>query len=406
MTAVGTIDHVPQPTPGQIGIRNPPSNGAPIDTQHPGDTSPPKVSEQELPPGSSAVDNRLAFAALQAISHYVGVDYARIAALMLLLDSELARAARDARVMEIDALANQMHAIADKIRTAAKLALAGGVVSGGLQVVSAGINIAGGFYGIRLTSGQPTTTAGSTPPPASQNAQPPPTPPPSAPPPSAPPPSAPPASPGPNAPAPGAHTRQVPTQPASGRASTPESTSGQPVSSDTPDTPAAVESPDSQPGMDSPEMQAASDAPEPQTPEINQPPGGGPDTPAGQDAQDVGNPHSAADADPQVSANVLDHTLSQQLSAKAQSSVLVSQGLALIPSSAGELSRTVLDYTSRLEEADIKDDEAEAEEQRAHMENTRAFGESMQKSAHDMIQVIQQMYEGMNQTSRNIWSKV
>ena len=101
----------------------------------------------------------------------------------------------------------------------------------------------------------------------------------------------------------------------------------------------------------------------------------------------------------------MDHTLSQLMSARSHNVVLFSQGLSMLTGSLGELIKTVLDYEARQMEADIKQDEAKAEEQRAYMENTKAFGESMQKSAHDMLQILQQMQEGMHQTSRSIWSR-
>ena len=86
--------------------------------------------------------------------------------------------------------------------------------------------------------------------------------------------------------------------------------------------------------------------------------------------------------------------------------VLISQGLSLLASSSGELIKTALEHEAKQMEAGIKEDEAKAEEQRSYMDNNKAFGDSMQKSAHDMLQILQQMQEGMHQTSRNVWSRV
>ena len=386
MTAVGGVDHTPQPFPGD-GNTHPRTFGGPrVDTKLPGSEKSSKASEQRFPRGSGQIDNSLAQQAITEIWQNVGVDYARIAALMLLINSELARAARDGRVMQIEALAEQMHAIADKLRTSAKLALAGGVVSGGLQIVSAGISVGGGIYGMKLTkttmppgqtSTDPKVTPGAT--------TPAPTSPPSTP--TPPPPPAPPGSgPTPPPPPPGTSTRGV-----SNPGSTPP---GQP---DTPEPQVVTETPE--PPTPPPET------PDAEPPGGNLPQGGDPEPPPVEEPP-VGETDPNLDEAAQLAqTRELDHTLSQQMSARSHNVLLFSQGLSMMTGSIGEIIRAVLDHEAKQIEADVKDDDAQVEKQRAYMENTRAFGESMQKSAHDMLQILQQMQEGLHQTTRSIWSR-
>ena len=111
------------------------------------------ASASELPPSQGPIDHGLAISAASTMSENVGVDFGRIAALMMMIDSELSRAARDSQVEQIEEVAAQMHKSADDLRASAKMALVGGCVSGSMQIASAGITIAGGVKGMSLTSG-------------------------------------------------------------------------------------------------------------------------------------------------------------------------------------------------------------------------------------------------------------
>ena len=120
------------------------------------------ASASELPPSQGPIDYGLAISAVGTMSENVGVDFGRIAALMMMIDSELARAARDSQVEQIEEVAAQMHKSADDLRASAKMALVGGCVAGSMQIASAGITIAGGVKGMSLTSG-PAAAAGEGP---------------------------------------------------------------------------------------------------------------------------------------------------------------------------------------------------------------------------------------------------
>ena len=115
------------------------------------DVSP--TSAPELPPSNGSIDYGLAISAVGAMSENVGVDFGRIAALMMMIDSELSRAARDTQVAQIREVAEEMHTAADDLRASAKMALIGGCVSGSVQIASAGITMAGGVKGMSLTRG-------------------------------------------------------------------------------------------------------------------------------------------------------------------------------------------------------------------------------------------------------------
>ena len=112
-----------------------------------------RASAPELPPSQGPIDFGLAASAASAMSENVGVDFGRIAALMMMIDSELSRAARDTQVADIEEVASDMHKSADDLRASAKMALIGGCVSGSVQIASAGITIAGGAKGMSLTRG-------------------------------------------------------------------------------------------------------------------------------------------------------------------------------------------------------------------------------------------------------------
>ena len=129
---------------------------ATVDTEVPSSVGMPIASASELPPSRGPVDYGLAISAVGTMSENVGVDFGRIAALMMRIDSELSRAARDSQVEQIEQIAAQMHNSADDLRDAAKMALVGGCVSGSMQIASAGITIGGGVKGMSLTTGSVT----------------------------------------------------------------------------------------------------------------------------------------------------------------------------------------------------------------------------------------------------------
>ena len=124
-----------------------------VDTEVPAASGMPIASASELPPSQGPIDYGLAISAVGTMSENVGVDFGRIAALMMMIDSELSRAARDSQVEQIEEVAAQMHKSADDLRASAKMALVGGCVAGSMQIASAGITIAGGVKGMSLTSG-------------------------------------------------------------------------------------------------------------------------------------------------------------------------------------------------------------------------------------------------------------
>ena len=135
---------------------------ATVDTEVPAAVGMPIASASELPPSRGPIDYGLAISAVGTMSENVGVDFGRIAALMMMIDSELSRAARDSQVEQIEEVAAQMHKSADDLRASAKMALVGGCVAGSMQIASAGITIAGGVKGMSLTS-EPVTAGGEGP---------------------------------------------------------------------------------------------------------------------------------------------------------------------------------------------------------------------------------------------------
>ena len=322
---------------GRAEAPAPVPQGPPIDTGRVESAGPPPVTVPPLPPGPGAVDYGLAGDAMDAMARNVGVDFGRIAALMMQIDSELARAARDSQVAQIESVASEMHASADDIRASARMALAGGVVSGASQVAAAGISIGGGIQGMRMTS--------------------------------------------PNA----AMETAAPDT-----VSAPEETSAAPTAratgeSEAPAAPTAEE-------LDLPEGEQSVPSRETQAGQVR----------AENTEETV---EEASTSKRKMATRRLDHTLSQQLSARAHSITMLTEGLAKMTSATGELVKSAMEYESRQSEADSKQDEARAEEQRAYLDRTKGFADSMQKGAQDMLQVFQQMEEGMHETHRAVWSR-
>lgn len=297
-----------------------------------------------MPPASRTIDYSLANSGMQAMGDYVGVDFGRIAALMMQIDSELARAARDSQVQQIESVADQLHASADDIRESAKMALAGGVVSGGAQIGAAMVNIGGGIKGMQLTSSM------------------------------------------------AAAETQVPvTEPVSGTAGEPAATTQVPEETNTP----ASESPE----PSAPSLQEAN------LPETGQPTAG--ETQAGQMREETTEEtvKEVSTSKQKAAAQRLDHTLSQRLSARSHNVALFSQGMAQMATATGEIVKGAMDYESRQKDADSKQADARAEELRAYLDRTKGFADSMQKGAHDMLGIYQQMEDSLHQTHKQIWSR-
>ena len=156
MTEVGGV-----PGSYQVQVETDPSEAvstarpapAAVDTEVPSAVDMPLASASELPPSNGPIDYGLATSAVGTMSESVGVDFGRIAALMMMIDSELSRAARDSQVEQIEEVAAEMHTSAGDLRASAEMALVGGCVAGSMQIASAGITIGGGAKGMSLTTG-------------------------------------------------------------------------------------------------------------------------------------------------------------------------------------------------------------------------------------------------------------
>ena len=303
---------------------------------------PPPQTVPPMPPASAAVDYGLAVSAAGTMADYVGVDFGHIAALMMQIDSELARAARDEQVSQIEAVADQMHASAQDIRASARMALIGGVISGGAQIGAAGISMYGGFQGMKLTNSMPVAEPGASLPESTATGGTSPT---------------------------GASTEEPkPLATGSGEASAPM--------------PEDI-------GMPEPSESSSSEA---QTQQARE-----------QATQE--NVKEVSTAKQKAAATRLDHTLSQQLSARAHSISLATQGFSQLTVATGEIIKGAMDYQSRMKDADSKQDEANAEEQRAYLDRTKGFADSMQKGAQDMLSLFQQMDDSTHQTHKQTWSR-
>ena len=309
----------------------------PTDTGTVEAAGPPPQTEPPMPPASGAIDYGLAKTAAGTMADNVAVDFGHIAALMMQIDSELARAARDDQVAQIESVADEMHASADDIRASARMALIGGVISGAAQIGAAGMSMYGGFKGLQLTNSMPT---------------------------------------------------------AEPEVSLPESEATGTASSKS----ASTEEPES--------MAASAAAPEEASmPETGEPSASETETQQVREETTEESVKEVSTAKQKAAATRLDHTLSQQLSARAQSISLATQGLSQLTTSTGELIKSAMDYQSRMKDADSKEDEARAEEKRAYLDRTKGFADSMQKGAQDMLSMFQQMDESMHQTHKQVWSR-
>ena len=314
----------------------------PTDTGTVEAAAPPPPVEPTIPPATGTINYGLAKSAAGTMGDYVGVDFGHIAALMMQIDSELARAARDSQVAEIESVAHEMHASAEDVRASARMALAGGLVSGGAQIGAAGMSLYGGIKGMKLTNSMPMV------------------------------------EPEVNAPEP---TTAGGTSLTGAPAEEPEPVtagSGEPSAAPLEDI-----------GM----------------PEAGQP--SATETRTGQVRAETTREtvKEVSAAKQKAAATRLDHTLSQQLSARAHSISLATQGLSQLTVATGDVIKTAMEYESRMKDADSKQADARAEEQRAYLDRTKGFADSMQKGAQDMLSMFQQMDDSMHQTHKQIWSR-
>ena len=318
--------------------------GVSVDTGPVEPTGATQQSLPPLPPAGAPVDYELAGSATRVIADNVAVDFGHIAALMMRIDSELARAARDSQVEEIESVASQMHASADDIRESATYALIGGVVSGGVQIASAGISVGGGIKGMSLTRAMPAVEPQVAEPETVSGA--------------------------------GGETPSAPKVSGESEASTPaagESAAG------------ALED------IDVPESGEAR-ASETRTAQVRE-----------ETTQETVKEVSKARQ--KAAAVKLDQARSQQMSARSQNIALITDGLSKLTGATGEIVKSAMDYESRQKEADSKQADARAEELRAYLDRTKGFADSMQKGAQDMLQVFQQMEDSSHETHKKIWTQ-
>ncbi|MDE0365561.1 MAG: hypothetical protein OXP09_08300 [Gammaproteobacteria bacterium] len=315
----------------------PPTDTGPVEA-----AGPPPPVEPPIPQARGAIDYGLAKTAAGTMADNVGVDFGHIAALMMLIDSELARAARDEQVAQIEAVAHEMHASAKDIRASATMALVGGVVSGGAQIGAAGMSLYGGVKGMKLTSSMPVVEPEA----------------------------------------------NVPQTTTAARTSTAGASGEEPL----------------------PQRTESGESPAP-LPENMNTPESGPQAPGEAQTRQVREETTretvkeASTAKQKAAATRLDQTLSQQLSARAHSISLVTQGMSQLTIATGDIIKTAMDYESRMKDADSKEAEARAEEQRAYLDRTKGFADSMQKGAQDMLSIFQQMEDSMHQTHKQVWSR-
>ena len=318
-------------------------SGAPVDTDPVDRAEAPHPPLPPLPPAGGPIDYGLAGSAAQVIAENVTVDFGHIAALMMRIDSELARAARDSQVAEIESVASEMHASADDIRASATYALIGGVVSGGAQIASAGISIGGGAYGMSQTRATPIV-----------------------------------------------EPQVSPSEPASGVGG--ESAPAPGVSGESEGTPP--------PGESAPLPLESAGAPEPGE-------AGASEARSAQLREETTQEtvKEVSTARQKAAATRLDHTLSQRMSARAQNIALTSDGLSKLTGAMGEIVRSAMDYEAKQKEADSKEADARAEELQAYLDRTKGFADSMQKGAQDMLQIFQQMEDSSHETHKKIWTQ-
>ena len=322
--------------------RVPADTGVSVDTGSVESAEAPHQSLPPLPRAGGPVDYGLAGSATQVIADNVAVDYGHIAALMMQIDSELARAARDSQVEEIESVASQMHASADDIRESATYALVGGVVSGGVQIASAGISVGGGIKGMSLTRGMPAAEPQVVEPETVS----------------------------------GEETPSAPNVSGESEGSTPAS--GEAGAGALED----VDLPDS----------GRAEASQTRTAQVRE-----------ETTQETVKEVSKAR---QKAATVkLDQTQSQQMSARAQNVALITDGLSKLAGATGEIMKSAMDYESKQKEADSKEADARAQELQAYLDRTKGFADSMQKGAQDMLQLFQQMEDSSHETHKKIWTQ-
>ncbi|MGU9978150.1 MAG: hypothetical protein ACNYNY_05700 [Candidatus Oxydemutatoraceae bacterium WSBS_2016_MAG_OTU14] len=103
-----------------------------------------KSDPRALPSTEGEMSVASAQAGASVFSQSAGIDFGRIAEIILKLDFESEKASKDMVISDILDVATSMNESADKIMASAGLSLAAGVISGVASIAAGGISIAGG----------------------------------------------------------------------------------------------------------------------------------------------------------------------------------------------------------------------------------------------------------------------
>ena len=111
-----------------------------------------KTGVPSLPVPSNNISHEAAAFGLSTMSQNVSFDFAMFSALLIKVDQESEKLARDQIIADVQSVADEMEQAATDMEASAGLALASGVISGAASIASGGISIGGGIKSFKIVS--------------------------------------------------------------------------------------------------------------------------------------------------------------------------------------------------------------------------------------------------------------
>ncbi len=105
-----------------------------------------------IPEPANNISHAAAALGLSTMSENVAFDFSMFSALLIKVNQESEKLARDQIINDIQGVADEMEQAASDMEASAGLALASGVISGAASIVSGGISIGGGIKSFKIVS--------------------------------------------------------------------------------------------------------------------------------------------------------------------------------------------------------------------------------------------------------------
>ncbi len=111
-----------------------------------------RTGAPSIPAPANNISHEAATFGLSTMNQNVTFDFSMFSALLIKMDQESEKLARDQIIADVQSVADEMEQAASDMEASAGLALASGIISGTASIVSGGISIAGGFKSYKIVS--------------------------------------------------------------------------------------------------------------------------------------------------------------------------------------------------------------------------------------------------------------